>query len=327
MDITATPMAQLIHDPEGLADEFLKEWCSPQPYVTAHTSGSTGKPKEIRLLKDDMKKSATATCRFFGIDSGSSMLLPLSPSYIAGKMMIVRALISGARLFVERPSSYPAKIDYGTLGLVPIVPAQLDGLLSSPYAGNIRNLLIGGAPLSGEEESKISRAGIKAWASYGMTETCSHVALRDITSGDGIYTMLPGISASADNRGCLVIDAPEFSFRRLATNDSIDLIDEHHFRWIGRYDNVINSGGIKLHPEEIERQLSAIIDAPFYIIGCKSERWGEEAVLYIESMSVDKERLMSLLHQKLDRYSVPKQIITVPRFARTDSGKIKRIIL
>lgn len=327
MDITAARLAQLIDDPDGAAARFIDEWLSATPYVTAHTSGSTGAPKEIHLLKDDMKKSAMATCRFFGIDSSSVMLLPLSPSYIAGKMMIVRAIVSGARLHIEPPSSSPVKTDYGMLGLVPVVPAQLDGLLSSQFLTNVRNLLIGGSPLSADAETRVRQSGVKAWASYGMTETCSHVALRDITSCSDVYTMLPGISASTDSRGCLVINAPEFSFRQLATNDIVELIDSHHFRWIGRHDNVINSGGIKLHPELIERQISDIVNAPFYITGRPSEKWGEEAVLYIESTTVDKEALMQRIRSTLDKYSTPKEIIAVPEFQRTDSGKIKRLIL
>lgn len=327
MDITAARLAQLIDDPDGAAARFIGEWLSATPYVTAHTSGSTGDPKEIHLLKDDMKKSAMATCQFFGIDSSSVMLLPLSPSYIAGKMMIVRAIVSGARLHIEPPSSSPAKTDYGMLGLVPIVPAQLDGLLSSQFLPNVRNLLIGGSPLSADAETRVRQSGVKAWASYGMTETCSHVALRDITSGSEVYTMLPGISAATDSRGCLVINAPEFSFRQLATNDIVELIDSQHFRWIGRHDNVINSGGIKLHPELIERQISDIVNAPFYITGRPSEKWGEEAVLYIESTTVDKEALMQRIKSTLDKYSTPKEIIAVPEFQRTDSGKIKRLIL
>lgn len=327
MGDTTTRLAHMIEDPEGLACGFLNEWFSPDPYIIAHTSGSTGEPKETRLLKSDMLKSADATCRFFGIDSGSSMLLPLSPSYIAGKMMIVRAIHSGARLFIEPPSSSPMSIDYGTLDLVPVVPSQLEGLLSRRHADNIKNILVGGAPLSAEEEKKLTGSGIKAWASYGMTETCSHVALRDIIAGDCHFTMLPGIHAATDDRGCLVIDAPEFSFRRLTTNDVVELIDDKRFRWTGRYDNVINSGGIKLHPELIETRISHLIDVPFYIIGRKSEKWGEEAVLYIESQPFDASPLEEKIRQILDRYSMPKEIIAVTHFDRTPSGKIKRSLL
>lgn len=327
MGTSSTRLEQLIDDPHGLADSFIDEWLSPEPYVTARTSGSTGEPKEIRLLKDDMLKSAAATCRFFGIARQSRMLLPLSPDYIAGKMMIVRAIASGAHLFIECPSSNPAASDYGQLDLLPIVPAQIKGLLSSSYIGNIKNILIGGAPLSPSEELLICNSGVKAWASYGMTETCSHVALRDVTSGHEHFTMLPGIQAAQDNRGCLVIEAPAFSFRRLVTNDIVELIDDKHFRWLGRADNVINSGGIKLHPEQIERKLAAIIDSPFYIIGRKSAKWGEEAVLYVESTSIDPQSLMSHIRQQLDRYSVPKEIKTLPQFERTESGKVKRRLL
>lgn len=325
MEISRFGMDCRLIDPEGLASSFLDEWFSDAPDVVAHTSGSTGEPKEIKLLKSDMILSAQATCDFFGIDAESRLLLPLSTDYIAGKMMVVRAIVSGARLIVERPSSSPMRQDYGDIDLLPVVPAQLDGMLASPRINRVRNLLIGGAPLSVEEEASLRKSGVRAWASFGMTETCSHVALRDITGDDALYTMLPGITADVDSRGCLVIKAGRFSFGEIVTNDVVELESPRRFRWLGRVDNVIISGGIKLHPEIIERQLSACIDRPFYIMGEKSSRWGEEAIMYVEGLDTDVEALMSLMRRELPRYSVPKRIIAVERFLRTSSGKIKRV--
>ncbi len=327
MEDTRLKLARLIHDPAHLTEQFIEEWCAPSPYVKAHTSGSTGTPKEIKLLKSDMVKSAEATCRFFGLGPGSRMLLPLSSSYIAGKMMIVRSLVSGASLWVEKASMSPVTADYGRLDLVPVVPAQLKTLLANPRASQIINLLIGGAPLSRDEESSIQASGIHAWASYGMTETCSHVALRDISSGCSRFTTLPGITCSADARGCLVIDAPGFSFGRIVTNDVADIHDTRRFTWKGRHDNVIISGGVKLYPELIEHSLGSVIHSPFYIIGRPSEKWGEEAVLYIEDTGLDTRSLHESLKKILPRYSVPKEIIAVAEFQRTPTGKVQRMLL
>lgn len=312
-----------IVDPGQLATAFLDEWHNDKDYVVAHTSGSTGTPKEIHLLKSDMRRSAKATCRIFGITDTSRLVLPLSTDYIAGKMMAVRAIVSGAELIVERPSSHPLAENYGKVDLTAIVPSQVSGLLESP--SDIRQVIVGGGQISAESEQRLTASTIEAYATYGMTETCSHVALRKIS--DEEFTAIDGITFALDNRGCLTIQAPEFSFREIVTNDVAQLHDARHFTWIGRADNVINSGGVKLHPEAIERKLSAIITRPFYIAGRPSERWGEEAVLYVESTDIDKNDIIEKARSVLDRYSVPKEVICVPEFLRTYSGKIKRVLL
>lgn len=213
-------------------EKFLREWFSDSDTITAHTSGSTGKPKEIRLLKSDMVVSATATCRYFSLTSDSVLVCPLSADYIAGKMMIVRALVSGAALSMINPSNRPDLERFDRITLLPVVPSQLQSLLENgSLAKKVTNLLVGGSPVSEEIEHRISIAGYNAFASYGMTETCSHVALRRF--GDQFFEALPGIVFSTDIDSCLSISAPLFSFKSLQTNDIVNLADSTHFRWIG----------------------------------------------------------------------------------------------
>jgi O-succinylbenzoic acid--CoA ligase len=326
METTQVKLARLVDDPQHLAKSFIEEWISDESTVTAMTSGSTGVPKPIKLQKSDMKKSAEATCRFFGIDSHSNLVLPLSPGYIAGKMMIVRALVSGAKIHIEPASNHPLKCDYGVIDLLPVVPSQIEGLLQSPYLRNVRNLLVGGAPLSTDVSKHLQSLGIKAYASYGMTETCSHVALRSIDTD--VYTALPGISFTTDCRGCLVTNRPAYTEPHIVTNDIVQLLSDTTFRWLGRYDNVINSGGIKIIPEVVEKELAQFIPAPFYIVGRPNEKWGEEVVLYIEdNKHLEKEYIYNEVHCRLNKFSIPKEIIYVSEFHRTDSGKIKRELL
>ncbi|MDE6377305.1 MAG: AMP-binding protein, partial [Duncaniella sp.] len=218
--------------PEAVA--FIDEWRSSSTVVSAHTSGSTGAPKRIDLLKGDMLASAQATVEFFGLRKGSTLYLPLSPSYIAGKMQIVRAEVAGCRLVVMPPSmdlhsvegALPERID-----MLPIVPAQIKGLLGTPLSAVTRHVIIGGAPMSPVQEREVLAAPFTAWATYGMTETCSHVALRRV--GEESYHGLPGYTFSTDFRGCLVIDHPSMSFRRLVTNDLVELHSDVSFRWLG----------------------------------------------------------------------------------------------
>ena len=238
----------------------------------------------------------------------------------------MRSEVAGCRLIVVPPSStvfneaaaVPERID-----MLPIVPAQLKGLLSSPLAGATRNVIIGGAPLSAVEEILAENAPFAGWVTYGMTETCSHVALRRV--GEEFYTGLPGYSFSTDSRGCLVIENPEMSFGRLVTNDIVELHSPMAFRWVGRADNVINSGGVKIHPELIERTISTLLPAgvTFYIAGRQSERWGSEAVIVTDSAEVTDD-LLTRLKEILPGAQVPKAIVRVSSIPRTPSGKILR---
>ncbi len=307
------------------AEAFLREWESDSDTISAHTSGSTGTPKEIKLLKTDMIASARATIDFFGLDSHSCLWLPLSPAYIAGKMQIVRAVEAGCSLCVEPPSSRP--LSGGTSGrisLLPVVPSQLEGVMSSPSRDRIDNIIVGGAPVTPGEERILAETGINAYATYGMTETCSHVALRKI--GEECFNALPGFEFDTDARGCLVITSSTLSFGRLVTNDVVSLHSPASFRWLGRYDNVINSGGVKISPEEIERVLLPMLphSVTAYVTSRRSDRWGEEAVVVTDSRSVARS-LLDRLGEHLPPYHCPKDVIYVPEIRRTPvSGKIIR---
>lgn len=273
-------MARLTLTPEGA--RFLEEWRNELPYIVAHTSGSTGKPKEIRLLKADMRHSARMTNQAFGITDASMLVCPLSANYIAGKMMIVRALEAGCRLVMEPPSNRPLSEDYGRVDLLPIVPSQIDALIANPLVGNVCNLIVGGAPVSPSQEIQLTGLqGLNPYATYGMTETCSHVALRRL--GESCFQAMPGVWFSVDSRNCLCVNSNGYSFKSLQTNDIVNLVSTTRFIWRGRYDNVVISGGLKFFPEEIERKIIAALGVTgFFITGRDSAKWGQELVMVIE---------------------------------------------
>ncbi|MCF0186245.1 MAG: AMP-binding protein, partial [Bacteroidaceae bacterium] len=270
--------------------DFIEEYLNDKDYVVAHTSGSTGEPKEIRLLKDDMRASARLTNEFFGIGPGSVLYLCLSVNYIAGKMMIVRALEAGAEIIEEAPSNTPmAKYDGRELiTMLACVPSQIGYLINNPEKLQIvKHLIIGGGKMNPRLERWLAEYGVNAYKTYGMTETCSHVALSHVAREDKSYKALGDVLFSQDQRGCLVIHAPHLMNNEIVTNDVVDLISDTEFMWLGRYDNVINSGGIKIFPEEIERKLVALLpNLRFYIKGAESEKWGEEPVIVFEYPSM-----------------------------------------
>lgn len=310
--------------------EFIKEWFDEKPYILAHTSGSTGKPKEIRLLKADMKASARLTNNFFKIDPGSRLLLCLSPSYIAGKMMIVRWLLSGGEIVIRKPSINPLRPNDKYFHFAAMVPAQVKAVMSdgktAPLINNIGSLIVGGAPLDEATEKRLAATSTSAYATYGMTETMSHVALRKIGSDDS-YFALGSVSFKVDERGCLAIKLPHLSIGHIVTNDMVKLNDDRHFKWLGRYDNVINSGGIKIMPEEIEKILRPHIRNRFYITGVPDEKWGERPVVVIEGEPweiEEQENLHALIDAGIESVKRPKEIIFVAQFKETGSGKILR---
>lgn len=309
---------------------FMEAWFNLScDYVIGHTSGSTGKPKEIKLLKADMVQSARLTNRFFSLGAGSRFFLCLSPDYIAGKMMIVRAVEAGGEIEEEKPSNNPlATYEGEPFDLVAVVPSQAQTLVEHPERLRfVRNMIVGGGVVSDLLRRDLARLGVEAYSTYGMTETCSHVALSRLCIDIRPYRALPPVTFSTDDRGCLVVHTPQFSFPSLTTNDVVELLSEQEFRWIGRYDNVINTGGIKVFPEDIEKQIAPLMNSRYYIAARPSEKWGSEVVLVLESNPLsdsEKTSLLAALKSVLPAYSVPKDIVCFSVFRETSSGKVIR---
>lgn len=309
-------------------EKFAKEWHDDGLYVNACTSGSTGAPKHIRLLKDDMRKSAEATNRFFGIDSGSVLVCPLSVSYIAGKMMYVRGDVAGCKVCFEEPSmTLLAGWKGGRISLLAIVAAQIPGLVKSGKAHLVDNVIVGGGVVSEKLEKQLAEAVENCYATYGMTETCSHVALRKLGRGERWYEGLPGYKFSVTDGERLVIENREISFGRLVTNDCVELDSDGRFAVLGRVDNVIVSGGVKIHPEEIEKRIADLFPGREYIVkGEQHELWGEECVLVVEGKEkiANEDSTMKEIRERVGKHKSPKRIEYVDEFERTSSGKIVR---
>ncbi len=305
---------------------FLCDWFSEVPYITVRTSGSTGTPKEIRLLKVHMIHSAKTTGLFFNLPEKTSALLCLSTTYIAGKMMWVRALTLGWDLEVIPPTSTPLQGLSKTYDFSAMVPLQLEASLEELSA--IKTLIVGGGAVSNTTIERLREVSTKVYATYGMTETCTHIAVQQLSQQDNfsskVYTTLPHVSISIDHRDCLLIDAPYIASEKIITNDVVRLISKNSFEWLGRIDHVINSGGIKIHPETLEKKLAPYINTRFFFMGIEDEVLGQKLVLFIESDTtvVTKESLEQL--GVLERYEIPKNILTVSKFIETPTGKIQR---
>ena len=321
-------------------EEFLAEWHNESPYVRVQTSGSTGTPKPMLVEKRRMLASARITCDFLGFQPGDTALLCMSLDYIAGKMMVVRSIERGLKLITIEPSGHPLAVTQRgqspCITFAAMVPMQVYNTLQVPEEREclmqIKHLIIGGGAIDEAMEAELRHFPNAVWSTYGMTETLSHIALRRLNGPEASewYTPFPSVKISQNADGCLVIDAPEVCSETLITNDIVELNSSSlgedqgevsRFRILGRKDNVICSGGIKIQIEEVERQLKPHISAPYLITKRPDEKFGEVAVLLTEG-SIDEAR--QVCERVLPKYYQPKDYLHVAQIPLTETGKPAR---
>ena len=304
-------------DFEKPVGDFLLDWFDGKSYIEMHTSGSTGIPKIIRVDKQAMVNSALATGDFFELQAGNKALHCLPVKYVAGKMMLVRAMILGLDLEFVAPSSHPLRNVDGNFDFAAMVPLQAQNSISELH--RIKKLIVGGAKINSTLENQLIKLPTQVFETYGMTETISHIAAKSV--GEKAFTVLPNVTISYDDQNCLVIHAPRISDDVIETNDVVELVNENQFIFLGRIDNVINSGGIKLLPEQIEEKLAGKIEPRYFISSKEDKELGEKIILVIEgnSFTVDNS-----IFDELDKYEEPKEILFVPKFKETGNGKIIR---
>ena len=298
---------------------FLMDWFDNKSYIEMKTSGTTGKPKIIKIEKQAMLESALATGDYFGLVPGNSVLHCLPTNYVAGKMMFVRSLILGLEMKFVDPNSHPLENIEEEFDFCAMVPLQAKNSIDKLKQKKVKKLIIGGGKIHKALEEELAKLPIEIYETYGMTETITHIAAKRI--GEPAFTVLPNVKISIDDRQCLVIKAKNISSHKIVTNDIINLISDTQFVWKGRFDNVINSGGIKLLPEQIENKLSTLIPRRYFIYGQPDETLGEKVVLYVEGspFTIDDS-----VFSVLDKFEKPKEIVFVPNFKVTPTGKIIR---
>lgn len=326
--------------------DFSEEWFSNSKTVKVQTSGSTGTPKIFEVEKQKMLHSAKMTCDILGLEKGNSALICLPIEYISGKMMVVRAIERNLKLVVNTPSSTPLSELTEEIDFCAMSPLQVEKSLDKILF--IKNLIIGGAAVSENLKNKIFTKlhnhqpstidhQTRIYETYGMSETLSHIALKEIyPKADDYFTVLDGIEISLDERGCLKIYAPNLNTGILQTNDLVEIkyVDstQYHkkqFKFLGRIDNVINSGGAKIFPEELEALVKKRISNEAVLVGIPDIVLGEKLILVIENdaqnnaaeKEIQNQLSMVDYQQKFQR---PKEIIFIKKIPRTENGKINR---
>ena len=295
------------------------------------TSGTTGTPREHKLSREAMTTSAQRTLNFLGLRPGQKALLCLPIRYIAGKMMVVRALVGGLDLRLVNPSGRPMQGMEGEVDFAAMVPLQVyESLRNNDPIWGIDKLLIGGGELPGYlQKELLSVDKPEVYLSFGMTETCTHFALRRLNgpSPDAHYVALYGVHLRTDPRGCLEVEVDGVTSGPVQTNDLVELDPSGRaFDWLGRYDHLINSGGIKIFPEKIEQEARKCTGRECLVLPEKDPKLGEKLVLVVEYKGDHPpvEDWLKCLSKALPAYEVPRKVLTMEEIPRNNSMKPDR---
>ncbi len=299
--------------------DFWEEWKNAQSFIEVQTSGSTGKPKRIKLDKKAVKASAQATCEFFTLTQGKSALLCLPAKYIAGKMMLVRAEYAGLNLWLSEPN---LSIECNKIiDFCAMTPSQCQSSLDN--LAFIRTLILGGSAVSESLKRELKFSPTTIYETYGMTETISHIALKNMTKDEAFFHTLPGVSVSLNNEfSTLNIEAPRISKSIIQTHDIAALKNAQQFKILGRLDNVVNSGGVKIIVEPLEKRFQAALNRNVIITGIPDELLGQQLVLVVEGNEIAA--IQSQFPMDLSKFEIPKKVYYLDTFERSENGKILR---
>ncbi|WES95684.1 AMP-binding protein [Chryseobacterium arthrosphaerae] len=315
---------------EKKVETFLREWVSDGAMVKVQTSGSTGTPKIFEIEKKKMINSAVMTCNFLGLQEGDTALLCLPVEYISGKMMIVRSIERKLKLIITEPSLRPLENVTEEVSFCAMTPLQVENSLDQLHL--IKNLIIGGAATSESLKRKIREKNLihsnRIFETYGMSETLSHIGLKQLMPvQEDYFTVFENVSIALDERGCLKIYAPNVNDEMLQTNDLVEIKNDKQFKFLGRIDNVINSGGAKIFPEALETLVKREIPNEAVFIGVPDESLGQKLMLVIEGNESEeiKDKISTIPFEK--KFHNPKEIIFIKEIPRTPNGKVNRLAL
>ncbi len=315
---------------------FWNEWQAGKHGFELQTSGSTGTPKILSVHRSQMEASARMTLTALGLGANHTALICLDTRYIAGKMMLVRCWTGNLGMVAIEPSANPfQRLSHEKIDFVALVPYQLKTILRAPerkWFDQIKHVIVGGAPLDERTRQELHLFTAQFYETFGMTETLSHIALKKINGPNrsDYFHILPGVRIRQDERACLCIEAPYLP-AEVISNDVVEMKSPEEFIWLGRVDNVINSGGIKIFPESTERKIERIfaelqLTNRYFIAGLPDEKWGQTVVLLVEG-ELQKpvyDALEKKLKFHLAKFELPRSICFIGKFAETATGKINR---
>lgn len=317
---------------------FCQDWLNRKKEFILHTSGSTGKPKEIVIQRYQMQTSAQNTVQTLSLSRDLRALVCINTKYIGGKMMLVRGLEMNWELVIIEAKRNPLEVYLQGFDFTALVPLQLQTMLKSgnkeilKILDKMQAIIVGGAKVSEYLKEKIRiLKNVEVYNTYGMTETVSHIALKKINAKktEDYFEVLPNVEVDIDKRSCLKIRASVTKNKWIQTNDLVEILDKKHFKLLGRIDNVINTGGVKVQAEQVEKVVEKVLielgkNIRFFVIGIPNQEFGEQVTLFLETVEVDKKSFLSSLKNHLSTYEIPKKIVCVSSFIETESGKVDK---
>ncbi|GHA55542.1 AMP-binding protein [Pontibacter akesuensis] len=322
--------------------EFCRSWLNGVQEFPIQTSGSTGVPKTIILTRKQLETSARRTVKTLNLKAGDCTFICLNTEYIAGMMMLVRGFLANLQIIIVEPISNPLTLvsPEENIAFASFVPMQLHAILSETperleQLNSMKGILVGGAPLTPTQERELQQVSAPIFHTYGMTETASHIALRKLNGPDAAayYNVLDDITVGLDKRGCLTIKGDITNNELLVTNDIVELLTPTRFRWLGRADNTINTGGVKVQVETVELAISKAMigmeNPPrFFIAPQPDEVLGDKIVLLVEGAPLppaQEQELFERMRDLLRKFEIPKEVYYAPAFSQTTTGKLSRL--
>lgn len=319
----------------GDVSEVWRRWCAEEePGLAVTTSGTTGTPKKIFHSRSATAFSVVQTAEALGLDEGCHAVLALPTTFVAGQAMLVRALVGQWRLTLVEPNAAPSWS--GACDFVAMTPHQTLGWLEHG-SGSATTLLLGGGPVSPALLRNLlaSPRVSTVWEGFGMSETLTHIALRQLGKVQDLaapFVPLPEIHITADAHGCARIDAPGREVLGLTTSDLVDVSDNGSFLWLGRRDDVINSGGVLVHPMEVERAFHTLCPGwvqDFLVYGRPDDTLGFEVVLRVQCVEPieDLDRTFQTWRNQLKALlgsAKTPRAVELGDVPRSDRGKVLR---
>ena len=338
IDLKESNDLQLHTETERDIIQFCQEWTEGRENFDIQTSGSTGVPKKIKLSRKIIEYSAKQTVEALKLKKGHIALICLNTKYVGGMMMLVRSLMFEMHIEYVEPCSNPVRLTNKKFDFIALAPLQLETILGSPEdtrkLNKAKAIIIGGAPINENLARSIERIKAPTFSTYGMTETISHIALKRLNGDEKskYYSTLGDCKIKKDNRGCLIINGKITEYKDLITNDIVEIISENKFEWLGRVDNIINSGGIKFQIEDLERKIKPIMNSEYFIFGIECNRLGQKISVWVEHKDhvqknqnqENKSELLENMNGFLSKYEKIKEIIFVEKFHFTNTNKIQR---
>jgi O-succinylbenzoic acid--CoA ligase len=303
--------------------DWVKRWNSRDSNFTFLTSGTSGSAKEILFSREQIEKSAWRTAQFFKWSDGMEVLHSLPMQYVAGRMNVLRALITKQSVWKMTPKVEMTSNDFYRLENIEwwtLTPPMLSSFLSieQPVLTKAK-LLVGGAPVVQSLIDKAQGVGNEIWESYGAAETLTHIALRKLNGNDKSkgFKPLHGVSIKMTEQGMAIDDG--FLGNAVVTSDLGTWINDKEFIVEGRIDDIINSGGVKINPLEVEKIIHQHMKEAGFVKGSKDDRWGQIVTWVVKYDTIIPQDWQDwFISQPLLK---PKLIVRVDVLPQNENGK------